>query len=81
MATADTSTAVTVPPSVATRGMDFLEIVDQVVNLLCRRSRLTYQRLKLQFNLDDMNRFYYAISYNVLAVISTTHLPSWSAGD
>jgi hypothetical protein len=33
--------------------MDFYEILDQVVNLLQRRGRVTYQALKLQFKLDD----------------------------
>ncbi|MCZ6874372.1 MAG: hypothetical protein O7G88_12725 [bacterium] len=33
--------------------MDFYELVDQVVNLLRQRGRLTYQSLKFQFKLDD----------------------------
>jgi class 3 adenylate cyclase/pimeloyl-ACP methyl ester carboxylesterase len=33
--------------------MDFYEVLDQVVNLLQRRGRVTYRALKLQFQLDD----------------------------
>ena len=33
--------------------MDFLEVLDQVVDLLRHRGRLTYRTLKRQFNLDD----------------------------
>jgi tetratricopeptide (TPR) repeat protein len=33
--------------------MDFLEVLDQVVDLLRQRRRLTYRTIKLQFNLDD----------------------------
>ncbi len=33
--------------------MDFLEVLDQVVDLLHQRGRLTYRTIKLQFNLDD----------------------------
>ena len=33
--------------------MDFLEVLDQVVDQLRRRRRLTYRTIKLQFNLDD----------------------------
>src|SRR5262245_23749729 len=33
--------------------MDFYEVLDQVVDLLRRRSRVTYRALKLQFKLDD----------------------------
>jgi hypothetical protein len=33
--------------------MDFLEILDHVVDLLRRQGRLTYRTLKRQFNLDD----------------------------
>jgi hypothetical protein len=33
--------------------MDFLEVLDQVVDLLRQRGRLTYRTLKRQFNLDD----------------------------
>ncbi len=33
--------------------MDFYEVVDQVVQLLQQRGRLTYRSLKLQFKLDD----------------------------
>ena len=33
--------------------MDFYAVLDQVVALLHRRSRVTYNALKLQFHLDD----------------------------
>jgi hypothetical protein len=33
--------------------MDFFEILDQVIELLRRRSRVTYRALQLQFRLDD----------------------------
>src|SRR6266705_1311819 len=33
--------------------MDFYDVLDQVVELLQRRGRVTYNALKLQFNLDD----------------------------
>ena len=33
--------------------MDFLEVLDQAVDLLRQRGRLTYRTIKLQFNLDD----------------------------
>ena len=33
--------------------MDFYEVVDQVVQLLQQRGRLTYRSLKVQFKLDD----------------------------
>src|SRR5438876_3921308 len=33
--------------------MDFYDVLDQVVALLRRRSRVTYRALKLQFKLDD----------------------------
>jgi class 3 adenylate cyclase len=33
--------------------MDFFEILDQVVELLRRRGRVTYRALQLQFRLDD----------------------------
>jgi hypothetical protein len=33
--------------------MDFYDVLDQVVDLLRRRSRVTYRALKLQFKLDD----------------------------
>jgi hypothetical protein len=33
--------------------MDFYAVFDQVVALLQRRSRVTYNALKLQFHLDD----------------------------
>ena len=33
--------------------MDFYEVLDQVVDLLRRRGRVTYRALKLQFQLDD----------------------------
>src|SRR5216110_989664 len=33
--------------------MDFYDVLDQVVDLLQRRSRVTYNALKLQFHLDD----------------------------
>ena len=33
--------------------MDFYDVLDQVVDLLQRRSRVTYRALKLQFKLDD----------------------------
>src|SRR5438093_3896052 len=33
--------------------MDFYAVLDQVVALLQRRSRVTYNALKLQFHLDD----------------------------
>jgi class 3 adenylate cyclase len=33
--------------------MDFYDVLDQVVNLLQRRGRVTYRALKLQFQLDD----------------------------
>ncbi len=33
--------------------MDFYEVVDKVVDLLCRRGRVTYSSLKIQFQLDD----------------------------
>src|SRR5215467_11867466 len=33
--------------------MDFYDVLDQVVDLLRRRRRVTYRALKLQFKLDD----------------------------
>jgi class 3 adenylate cyclase len=33
--------------------MDFIEVIDQVIDLLRQRGRLTYRTVKLQFNLDD----------------------------
>ena len=33
--------------------MTFDEILDQAIEMLQRRGRLTYRALKLQFNLDD----------------------------
>jgi hypothetical protein len=33
--------------------MDFYDVLDQVVDLLQRRRRVTYRALKLQFKLDD----------------------------
>ena len=33
--------------------MDFYDVLDQVVALLQRRGRVTYNALKLQFHLDD----------------------------
>src|SRR5262249_60477813 len=33
--------------------MDFYEVLDQVVDLLRRRRRVTYRALKVQFQLDD----------------------------
>src|SRR6266446_3183278 len=33
--------------------MDFYDVLDQVVELLQRRGRVTYNALKLQFHLDD----------------------------
>ena len=33
--------------------MDFFEILDQVIDLLRRRGRVTYRALQLQFRLDD----------------------------
>jgi len=33
--------------------MDFYEVLDQVVDLLRRRRRVTYRALKVQFKLDD----------------------------
>jgi len=33
--------------------MDFYDILDQIVALLQRRGRVTYNALKLQFHLDD----------------------------
>ena len=33
--------------------MDFYEVLDQVVDLLRRRGRVTYRALKRQFHLDD----------------------------
>ena len=33
--------------------MDFLTVLDQVVDLLRQRGRLTYRTLKRQFDLDD----------------------------
>src|SRR5215472_18921928 len=33
--------------------IDFYDVLDQVVDLLRRRSRVTYRALKLQFKLDD----------------------------
>ncbi len=33
--------------------MDFFEILDQVVDLLRRRGRITFRALQLQFQLDD----------------------------
>ena len=33
--------------------MEFFDVLDQVVALLQRRSRVTYNALKLQFHLDD----------------------------
>src|SRR5205823_11706439 len=33
--------------------MDFYDVLDQVVELLRRRNRVTYRALKLQFKLDD----------------------------
>ncbi|MCZ6873506.1 MAG: hypothetical protein O7G88_08240, partial [bacterium] len=33
--------------------MDFYEVLDQVVDLLWHRGRVTYNALKLQFELDD----------------------------
>jgi hypothetical protein len=33
--------------------MDFFEILNQVIDLLRRRGRVTYRALQLQFQLDD----------------------------
>ena len=33
--------------------MDFYAVLDQVVDLLRQRGRVTYRALKLQFTLDD----------------------------
>jgi hypothetical protein len=33
--------------------MDFYEVLDQVIDLLRSRGRVTYRALKLQFKLDD----------------------------
>jgi hypothetical protein len=33
--------------------MDFFAVVDQVIDLLRRRGRVTYRALKRQFDLDD----------------------------
>ena len=33
--------------------MDFYEVLDQVVDLLRRRGRVTYRAVMLQFQLDD----------------------------
>jgi hypothetical protein len=33
--------------------MDFFDLLDQVIDLLRRRSRVTYRALQLQFRLDD----------------------------
>jgi hypothetical protein len=33
--------------------MNFYEVLDQVVELLRRRGRVTYRALKIQFQLDD----------------------------
>ena len=33
--------------------MDFLEVLDQVVDLLRQRRKVTYSALKFQFKLDD----------------------------
>ena len=33
--------------------MDFYEVLDQVLDLLRRRGRVSYRALKLQFDLDD----------------------------
>lgn len=34
--------------------MDFYELLDQILDLLRQRGRVTYRALKRQFNLDDV---------------------------
>jgi hypothetical protein len=36
--------------------MNFFEILDQVIDPLRRRGRVTYRALQLQFRLDDASR-------------------------